>query len=279
MRVRTSAKQEQEPDSQESALASGTSSLVAFASFSPDSCSSKTSPDLPPRWVPVQENLLSQASSLTWPKEGTWDLSFVYRLPRLERLTSESESSSLPDLLPTPNAYESTPTAEYVSEVREHMQDPYQRLYLPGRKWHAQRTLSRVVPALLPTPGANDSTGGEGPTRVTRQETGRTGGASLRDIDHLLPTPTSSYRGDRSETSKEKGGGQELRAIRKLLPTPTTQDAHNTEGESQRRRRSDSLAVASTKLSLSGESTSQPSDAGKVSSDVPHQSQLTIEED
>lgn len=44
--------------------------------------------------------------------------------------------------------------------------------------------------ALLPTPGANDMTGGEGATREARQENG-TGGPALRDIGHLLPTPTS----------------------------------------------------------------------------------------
>lgn len=60
------------------------------------------------------------------------------------------------NLLPTPMAYESTPTEEFVEEIREHLDpdDPDHRLWLPGRRWMTQRTLSRVAPALLPTPDA-----------------------------------------------------------------------------------------------------------------------------
>lgn len=50
-------------------------------------------------------------------------------------------------LLPTPTAHESDPTEEYVEAMREHF-DPEARMYLPGRKWHAQRTLSRVASML-----------------------------------------------------------------------------------------------------------------------------------
>ena len=338
---------------QESAPVFGSQWLIAFASFVPDTSSSKTSQDLPQRWVPVQESLLSELSSPTWPKQGTWDLGFAYELPTSEPPTSESESSLL---LPTPNAYESTPAEGYVDEVRQSLEDPHKRLYLPGRKWHTQRTLSRMAPALLPTPSANDSTGAEGPTRSARQEKG-TGGPSLRDLPHLLPTPsatqndghdpdkflarrerelakgqngngfgltlgmavqllptpTSSYRGDRSEASKETGGGNELRAIRKLLPTPTVGDAHssgsrklegskahpgtsltdaivrekllptptvndarNTGGRSQEDRRS--LPMVEIARDVSGGSTPRPSYVGKSASESPHPDQLTIED-
>lgn len=206
-----------------------------------------------------------------------WDLQYVYELPTSALLTDASGSSSSRELLPTPSAYESTPTDECTAEVREHMADPHERLYLPGRKWHAQRTLSRIAPALLPTPGANDSTGSEGPTRDARRESGRTGGPSLRDVEHLLPTPRAmSDRSSRKsmvenrqwsapsleqaveiargelprefESWDELAGELGRTARESLLPTPTTQDAKNTAGPSQFERNSDPLNVAVTKL-------------------------------
>jgi hypothetical protein len=51
---------------------------------------------------------------------------------------------------------ESTPREEYVEEMLEVGVDPHARLYLPGRRWHSQRTLSRIAPVLLPTPTAGD---------------------------------------------------------------------------------------------------------------------------
>ena len=62
-----------------------------------------------------------------------------------------------PRLLPTPSAQESQPTDGYVTEMRAAGVDPDHRLYLPGREWHSQRTLSRVVAALLPTPVVSDA--------------------------------------------------------------------------------------------------------------------------
>jgi hypothetical protein len=189
--------------------------------------------------VPVQESLLSELSSPTWPKQGIWADGFAYELPTSEHPTSESESSSS-QLLPTPNAYESTPTQGYVDEVRENLDDPHKRLYLPGRRWHAQRTLSRLA-ALLPTPGANDSTGAEGPTRTSRQEKG-TGGPSLRDLPYLLPTPSATQndghdpekflaRRERELAKGQNGNGfgLTLGMAVQLLPTPTAGDA-NTSG-------------------------------------------------
>lgn len=45
---------------------------------------------------------------------------------------------------------------------------------------------------LLPTPWPNDHTGAEKETREARRGMGATGGPSLRDLTHLLPTPTAS---------------------------------------------------------------------------------------
>lgn len=135
------------------ARSSGTSSPTPFAYFDRPSLSWRTS----------QVSLLpdSESSSLTWPKRATTVHGAAFEPPTSVPRTAASESTSL---LPTPAAYESTPTDTYIAETRENLDDPHKRLYLPGRKWHAQRTLSRIAP-LLPTPTAND-----GPDR--RNETG-----------------------------------------------------------------------------------------------------------
>jgi hypothetical protein len=97
---------------------------------------------------------------------------------------------------------------------------------------------------LLPTPGANDSTGGD-------HETTRDGGPGLRGIRHLLPTLLDAIR---------------------LLPTPTTQDAHNTNGPSQQQRNSQPLNVAINH----GDNTSLPCADGNKPSAGPPPAQLTI---
>lgn len=277
--AKTSPKQGQEQDSQVSDQDFGTAWLTPFALFNPDTSLSKTSLGSRPRWVPAQGSLLLEQLSLTWPKQGTWDLGYAYELPTSEHLISESESSFL---LPTPNAYESTPGANYMEEVRKNLDDPHKRLYLPGRKWHAQRTLSRMAP-LLPTPSANDSTGPEGPTRTLRQEKG-TGGPALRDLHYLLPTPTA---GDAHSSGSRKLEGSNahpgtsltdaiVRERKHLLPTPTVNDARNTGGPSQERRRS--LPLTEIASDVNGGSTPRRSFVGKENSVEVHPDQLTIED-
>jgi hypothetical protein len=78
-------------------------------------------------------------------------------------------------LLPTPAAYESYPTESYIEEMREAGISPDSRLYLPGRKGHSQRTLSRIVPALLPTPTETDSSNSRRSTARTLEWTSNTG--------------------------------------------------------------------------------------------------------
>lgn len=142
-------------------------------------------------------------------------------------------------LLPTPNAYESTPTEEYVEETREHMADPHERLYLPGRKWHAQRTLSRIAPVLLPTPTHRDEKGETDPNRQ--------GGEGLPNAAaKLLPTPAAADAEAGIETleaRKARGaGGSGLSDLStmlppgaRLLPTPLVDDASNVKRTSGKR--------------------------------------------
>lgn len=235
--------------------ASGSTWLMPFAYFDLDSSS----------WRTCQHSLLEESgeSCTTWPKQGMWDRGAAYELPTSEPLTVVSASSSSRDLptptsrdwkgqnqrnddtclpgavmlLPTPMAYETDPSDELVEEIRANIDpnDPHHRLYLEGRKWFSQRTLSRIAPALLPTPSANDSTGAEKETREARQEDG-TGGPSLRDLPKLLPTPVANpdnpgtggelraaiVHGEerRNETGIDTMGRPNLGRPSKLLPTP-----------------------------------------------------------
>ncbi len=149
-------------------------------------------------------------------------------------------SIELPDalakitLLPTPSSEESDPTDELVEEMQEAGISPDERLYLPGRTWHSQRTLSRVVPSLLPTPTSEDSERGP-------DESNREGGKSLKGS--LLPTP---------QASDGTGGRQEIAASKNNWKRPSGAKASKPLGTAVR-------------LS-SGESTEPRSGAGKSSS-------------
>jgi hypothetical protein len=149
-----------------------------------------------------------------------------------ERPIAELASS----LLPTPNAQESTPTDEYVEEMNAAGIQPGERLYLPGRKWHAQRSLSRVAPSLLPTPAARDLKGGTMPDEAeqlhrSRGEGGRSDLASAAmwvGRDHpLLVTPlaTEGSGGSQPQEKRRAGGhGPTLADQLEYLPTPAAWD-------------------------------------------------------
>jgi hypothetical protein len=131
-------------------------------------------------------------------------------------------------LLPTPSAYESTPTDEFSDEVRESLTDPHKRLYLPGRKWHAQRTLARMAGALFPTPTGDDA------NNVTRESGDFQ--SLARETNRLLPTPNAnegraakdfdpdSYsKSGRSLPTLARAAGED-----KLLPTPVVTDSYGS---------------------------------------------------
>lgn len=146
-------------------------------------------------------------------------------------------------LLPSPSAYESTPTPEYVEAMQEAAIQPDARLYLPNRKWHAQRTLSRITPALLPTPSSRDQKGRSARAPVRADGRVRTEeDLLLPDVVALLPTP-GAWLGRRPENavadperakSREHSEGRrgdrsiELTDALALLPTPVVQDAKRT---------------------------------------------------
>lgn len=221
-----------------------------------------------------------------------------------------SLGESARQLLPSPQAYETDPSDELVEEIRENMDDPHKRLYLPGRKWHSQRTLARIAPALLPTPTGDDA------NNVTR-ESGEFQSLA-REAHKLLPTPVvadaeggrTSKGADRpdevglSKTVKllptpmtdpdsANGRARNLGRETKLLPTPVVTDSYGSRRSTARTE--DWQSNPGTTLTdaiwetqereedtmgnrLPGASTKEPSDSGKESSGEQPPRQLTIED-
>lgn len=243
----------------------------SFAFFDHESCS----------WRTCQVCLLpdSESSFPIWPKQGMTAAGFAFALPTSGRLTDASAFSSSPPtddepttLLPTPNAYESTPTDEYVQEMREHLdpEDPNHRLWLPGRRWMAQRTLSRLAPALLgdqeqeaeptsegpeaaasearllPTPVVTDSFGSRRSTARTEDWVSHPG-TSLTDAiwetqgrtedtqGNLLPTPRASDGNGLEPLSRELHRDKLETRLRRL-PTPTARLGRDNGGGAQAKR-------------------------------------------
>ena len=108
-------------------------------------------------------------SLMVWPPSATWDGTGFYERPMLEPATSDADGSALP----TPNAQESDPKPEMIEEMRAAGISPDERLYLPDRKWHSQRTLRRIVSQLpKPQTAPEDRTTPEpaGETPTTQEE-------------------------------------------------------------------------------------------------------------
>jgi len=207
-------------------------------------------------------DLDSRPSSLTLPAWGMTRGGELFELPMSERLTSEPDSSSLlgtpsaadamgghlgrgGELLPTPVAQDDQkqPAARLAKKVDSGAGETITSLTVITRQYAATGEWSNK---LLPTPSANDHTGAEGPTRAARQENGSTGGPSLRDVRHLLPTTTATERPQRT---------MHARGV-----NPVDEARHRAAGR------------------LTGASTSQPSDAGSISPDAPPPGQLMIED-
>lgn len=158
----------------------------------------------------------------------------VYERAMWEPAIGGSAASSL-QLLPTPSSLESQPTEEYVEECRAAGIDPGRRLYLPGRKWHSQRTLSRIAP-MIPTPTA--SANGMSRNRTSGRsnpDSKHHDGVTLADWARLLPTPAAAdgtggkqHRiGSIGPTGMKEDGTKvqvSLRDAINMLPTPRAAD-------------------------------------------------------
>ena len=135
---------------------------------------------------------------------------------------------------PTPGAQESTPTQEFIDEVKANQGDTHERLYLPGRKHHTQRTLSRAVQT-WPTPtssvgsGSRNTPGSKAHPGLSLDDAVRGDGGTGR----TWPTPKASKSGpDLGRPGRAKSGGDDLltAVTREEFPTPTSQD-HKGRGE------------------------------------------------
>lgn len=237
---------------------SGRSSLALLAYYDPESSCWRTSQ--------ATLDLDSMPSSLTLPAWGMTHGGELFELPMSVPLTSEHGCSSSQrlatpkardggptredfspnlaeqvKLLPSPQSSESTPTDEFIDEMIASGIQPDERLYMPGRKWHTQRTLSRIAPTVLPTPTGDDA------NNVTR-ESGEY--QSLTRTVHLLPTPTREA--DSGGYNPAWGHGVTLADAARIVSTGT--------------------AVPT------GVSMPPPSPSGNTSSDDQPHDQLTIED-
>ena len=274
--VRISATPGEERASTASAPPSGSRWLAAFAYFDPASSS----------WRTCQASLLADSgeSCTTWPRRGTWDRGFAYELLTSALPTSESDSSSSPELLPTPAAHDDGKTPEQHRQMKANLAGG-PRTRITSLAVLARADFEQPEEPLLPTPGANDSTGPEGETRSRRQAETRTGGSALRDLVHLLPTPTATdadASGSRNLPGSKAHPGVSLtdavrfgnsETPRRLLPTPTATDAIRR----NRGQGSVSRGGGRSLREATGDGTAPPSSDGWESSDDPLLDQLTIE--
>lgn len=274
---------------------SGPRWLDSFAFFDLDSSCWRTS----------QGTLLSasEPSPPIWPRWGMTSAGDAFALPRPAHRTAETDSS----LLPSPQAMESTPTDEYVERMRDGNIQADQRLYLDGAKWHAQRTLSRIAPTLLPTPMSHDRHGAKTREKLDELAATRAKGAprNLNEVakHELLPTP-GAWLGRRPENSisdPERAASRqhtegrrgdrsfELPDALALLPTPAARDGKGPMSRTSARSdngRPRTLAEAGLPSisellpegSPTGVYTPRRSPGGRQSPESPHPDQLTIED-
>jgi len=120
---------------------------------------------------------------------------------------------------PTPGAQESQPTQEMIDEIKENQDKTHERLYLPGRKHHTQRTLSRAVQT-WPTPtssvgsGSRNTPGSKAHPGLSLDDAVRgDGGTGRGPRKPVIGTPTSM-------DSRGKGSKRSEAFRRDTAPTP-----------------------------------------------------------
>lgn len=144
---------------------------------------------------------------------------------------------------PTPSAQESQPTQEFIDEVKANQGDTHERLYLPGRKHHTQRTLSRAVQT-WPTPKAADSNPAGAPAMLRYNE--KTGRKTLKTEvlkRELWPTPTSSV-----------GSGSRNTPGSKAHPGISLDDAVRGDGGTGRKQKEPMIGTPTARMSRRSDS-------------------------
>lgn len=207
----------------------GLSSSDAFAYYDPASSSLKTS----------QATLFEDSSeqSLTLPASGSLFAGVCYEQQTWVPLISETDSSLSPTTrLASVERLFPTPTT----------QDAFNSLGKAQEERHTP-PLNTVV-RFLPTPSANDATGG-------KNEEVRGGGSGLRGVDKLLPTPTHT---------RPDGGSRNLPGSKAHVGVSLM----------------DAIRFGDSKTPRTpGAFTGPPSDDGKPSPEPEHPNQLMIEDD
>jgi hypothetical protein len=211
-----------------------------------------------------------EMSSPTFPEWGMTHGGELYELPTPERPTAGLASSSLP----TPNARDWKEQTLGWQHTRDGV---IQEDLLP----RALTALLYSTGDLLPTPSANDTTGAE---PAAQRGNRNAGGPLLRDLPHLLPTPTvmdmgANYTPEEWDAWKAKqrqahqngnGHGASLtqEAI-SLLPTPKAGDGERGRDLPRMREDTKSRELATAAGSI-GASTPPQLPDGSASSDAPH---------
>ena len=200
-RAKTSAQPERAQDSTASEAASGLKCLGSLARFDLDSRS----------WKTHQFSLLGglESFSETWPRWGMMRGGECWELSTPARLTSETESGSLP----TPRATDGDKGSRTAQGA--------------AREWARGRNkdLGMVV-AMWPTPKA--SAAGPDLAKLDRSATG----ISLQTAVALWPTPTVCGNYNRKGASKNSGDG--LATVVRRYPTPgANEDSYRLNGNSQ----------------------------------------------
>jgi hypothetical protein len=256
---------------------SGTSSRAAFAYLDRDTCS----------WRTCQGSLLEDSGEFctTWPNQGTWDAGYAYEPRTSEPLTDASEFS-FSRLLPTPDAnyYNDGQTPEaYLERKRRELEKGYNgngggtTLAMTARLLREGIDPDAWKDQLLPTPSANDHTGAE--TREARYSRRGPGGDSLRDLPHLLPTPTTQDGENVAGQSQLERNSLPLNAAVRLLPTPTSQDAKQNAENAAEAERNPHTFWSTIRRVRSGVHTDPRSNDGSGSSDETLPLQLTLADD
>ena len=246
------------------APASGSSSREPFAYFDPDSSS----------WKMCQASLLEDSgeSCTTWPRQVTWDLSYVYELPTSALHIFEIGSSSL---LPTPQTADGTGAGSIgerrrttgsgrAARRRRRRSRRSRRSFRRRARARARRrrsTSRRSATTWRIRTSACTCRAGSGTRRgrsrgsyrrscrhrerttrpAARDRRGRRGRSRGRRVAEPAghrPPPADAERDRRDEgkSGPNADARNRLANLEQLLPTPTTQDAANTAGPSQLER-------------------------------------------
>jgi hypothetical protein len=147
--------------------------------------------------------------------------------------------------------------------------------------------LEDVVEHLLPTPNATDSQGGPRALPERRTSKGKDHGPRLRDVaPALLPTPAARDWKSGQSHVMDRNARPLNEVVEMLLPTPTAGDSkasgsRNLPGSKAHPGVSLTDAIqmggSTTPRQSHGATTSQPSAAGKPSSDGQHPGQLSLD--